>query len=974
MRLVDLVGRRNEKPRFARARVVDGNPDSFLAKPAGDGKRSGFAERLIGFRVAHRVRVSRDEKLNFRESAVLRECLCELLVRANELGRFRVANDESARFEEHVLVWDVDAPGIEFEIRVEPVGIDGANVDAKDPRAVGLRPGDASAFTRFLPIERLREMRERLSFVRKNPNLERASVTINRDGERALVEIHRVVRERDGGRLLKRRFERERHRLRALALTHFERARPLHGAGCMSEWNLVSARPNFGAVERGLRAIRRRERDSKRRRRRAEVDDELRMSLADERRRYRFDAQEPIVRPCVGGKECNEAKEHGPGWVSGHFRSPRHDSGRSVVGRFSRKRFYHAVEEGLLPSGSRQAASRGKTVLSADRLLGEIQRVLEGRRDPATVKRRLAAIAGRPGAAELLSRVLQTGDVVDAQLAALALPYATNELVRLRLQREARDSTGARRAIVLSALTDDELADVLSGVGEGAEDWLVEAMGLFAVNDPEDFVDTLAESVAVVGVKLVEHIERVRAAYAIPLAAIYGPLLGRRLSTRARERVLGLLGRDPSDEARALLDREQARVVRDDDKRLVRRERMRQRTLAIEGTHADERPSGTAFLSPVGPRDTAVLELVEELEDGRGVRTTVILAMNRSAEAFSHPLEESLESLRAGQVSDVVELSLSRALGLLESLPLKHRRALWPVFERLSSLSAEPVARPAPDEELSREEAWSVASHEAFVRWRPLAALVGWADQTLEAPVDGDTFPVSAKELAERAASELAAMFGKASSREAFAAGLRHMALWMALQGDERAKGVAAEALRVTKRRPGALSFAMAERDLLLQRWSLGRLPEDFRRDVRSAVRRALSVEEVGWKDVALLDFAQASAEGMARAKGFARQSSAPEVPSEEELELAIVVARRALESVRSKPVQQALRKGQLSSLAAEAREWVGDAPVETVFQIVQFVSSTCLGSCPYDCLRRHPKEEAREVFDGPGPLPPSLD
>lgn len=613
--------------------------------------------------------------------------------------------------------------------------------------------------------------------------------------------------------------------------------------------------------------------------------------------------------------------------------------------------------------------------MSADRLLAEIQRVLEGRRDPATVTRRLAAIVGRPGAAELLSRVLQTGDAVDAQLAALALPYATNELVRMRLQREARDSTGARRAIVLSALTDDELADVLSGVGEGAEDWLVEAMGLFAINDTEDFIDALATSVAVVGVKLVEHIERVRVTYAIPPAAMYGPLLRRRLSTKARERVLGLLGHDPSDEARALLEREQARVVRDDDKRLVRRERMRQRTLAIEGARFADKPEGLAFLSPVGSRDTAVLELVETLGGARGVRTTVILGMNRPAEAFSLPLDEPLESLRAHQASDVVELSLAHARSLLEAVPVKHGRALGPVLERLSSLPAAPLARPAPNAELTLEQARRISGEEAFVRWRPLAALVGWPNQALEAPVDEEDFPVARAELEARAASELATALSRPSVRDAFAAGLRHMALWMSLQGDERAQGVAAEALRIAKKRPGALSIAMAERDLLLQRWSLGRLPEGVRRQVRDAVRETLRVERPGWKDVALLDFAQAAAEGLARAKGFAQAADAPVVPSPDELREAVAVASRALESVRSRPVQQALRKGHLAALADEAREWAAGAPVETVFQIVQLVSSTCLGSCPYDCLRRkRSANEALDAYRGPGPRPPSLD
>lgn len=607
--------------------------------------------------------------------------------------------------------------------------------------------------------------------------------------------------------------------------------------------------------------------------------------------------------------------------------------------------------------------------MKPDRLLSEIQRVLEGQRDPATVKRRLSTIVNAPGAAETLARVLQTGDVVDAQLASLALPYATSELVRRGLQRDARRSSGGRRALLLSSLTDEELTDVLSSVSEGADDWLLDAMALFAINDPADFVEMLSESVPVVGVQLVEHIEKVRAAYAISASAVYGPLLGRKLTREARSRVVAILGHEPSDEARALLEREQSRAVADDEKRFLRRERMRQNTLALQGVTVAP-PSGIALLSPVGPRDTAALEILEDVGEGRGVATMVIVAMSSAADTFSRPLEVSVEEARQAAAPDVVELSLGQARWLIESLPTKRRTRLKAIVERLSTTPSVPIERPAPTQHLTDDEARALAEDPAFVRWRPLATGVGWPDAALEQPPTTEPFPVPLAQLKARAREELARCLQVNKTRESFSSGLRHMALWMSLRGDPRAGAVAHEALQVVQRRPGLLSEAIAERDLLLQRWSLGQLPSGFREALRVAVRNELAADEVGWEQVALLDLAQAAAEGIARAAGFAQRASKLEVPAASDLQTAIAVAQRAQLSLRDKPLRQTLRAGRLAALADEAREWLEGAPIEAAFQLVQFVSSTCLDGCRYDCLRRIPSESAASIYNGPCPRP----
>lgn len=606
--------------------------------------------------------------------------------------------------------------------------------------------------------------------------------------------------------------------------------------------------------------------------------------------------------------------------------------------------------------------------MNPDRLLSEIQRVLEGQRDPMTVKRRLGSIVNAPGAAEALARVLQTGDVIDAQLASLALPYATNELVRRGLQRDARRSTGGRRAILLSSLTDGELTEVLATVSEGADDeWLLDAMALFAVNDPGDFVEMLSETVPVVGIQLVDHIEKVRAAYAISASAIYGPLLGRKLTKEARTRVVAILGHEPSDDARALLRREQSRVVADEDKRMLRREQMRQSTLALQGMTTSV-PTGIALLSPVGPRDTAALEILEDVGGGRGVATVVIIAMSGAAETFSQPLEISVEETRKAAARDVVELSLGQARWLVESLPTKRRTRLGAILERLSTTPSEPIERPSPLEELSATDALALAADPAFVRWRPLATSVGWPDEELEQPANEDSFPVPKASLKSRAREELARSLAVNKTREAFSSGLRHMALWMSLRGDARAGQVAQEALRVVQRRPGLLSEAIAERDLLLQRWSLGQLPVSFRKSLRAEVRDVLSVSTVEWSDVALLDLAQAAAEGVARATGFASRATGIAIPPRHDIEVAIAVARRAQASLRDKPLRQTLRAGRLAALADEAREWLEGAPIEAAFQLVQFVSSTCLDGCRYDCLRRVPEGSPSTVYNGPCP------
>src|SRR4051812_44088370 len=79
-------------------------------------------------------------------------------------------------------------------------------------------------------------------------------------------------------------------------------------------------------------------------------------------------------------------------------------------------------------------------------IIAEIRHaVATGRGDGPAQRKRLHGLVNQPGAAELLLRIARSGTVADAQLAALALPFARAPLVRKALQKEVRTATGERR-------------------------------------------------------------------------------------------------------------------------------------------------------------------------------------------------------------------------------------------------------------------------------------------------------------------------------------------------------------------------------------------------------------------------------------------------------------------------------------------------------------------------------------------------
>src|SRR5690606_28204096 len=129
-------------------------------------------------------------------------------------------------------------------------------------------------------------------------------------------------------------------------------------------------------------------------------------------------------------------------------------------------------------------------------LLREIRLLVERERvGSATRARRLEELANRPGAAELLARIVRSSDLTSARLAALALPFARSELVRRGLRREAGRTRGERRAAILSALTDEEVEALAERHPEGLVDDLLSAAGRLAANDPRAFVQMVCDAV-----------------------------------------------------------------------------------------------------------------------------------------------------------------------------------------------------------------------------------------------------------------------------------------------------------------------------------------------------------------------------------------------------------------------------------------------------------------------------------------------
>jgi hypothetical protein len=602
--------------------------------------------------------------------------------------------------------------------------------------------------------------------------------------------------------------------------------------------------------------------------------------------------------------------------------------------------------------------------MTIEQLLREIRHIAE--RDPTdspSVRKKLTALANRPGAAELLATAVRTGEPLIAQTAALALPFARSELVRRALVLGARRESGERRLNYLAALQPEELQQVLAETGGVAADDLVEAAGLLAMNSPGEFVEVLCEGAPLVDLSMVEHVERVRRRFAIRAAALYGPLLDRKMSPDARQRTFAILGREGGEEVRHLLEKAQQRLTGDADKTSLRREQLRQATLSAEGRVASAR-EGIAVLHPVDGAGEIVLEILE-VSESRVLQSTVKIGPGAPSHVTA-PADGDLEStVQHVAGSKGVRISLGNARSFLETIPQRRRMKLAALLDRLGDTPAEDLVHPQPGAEMSLPEARQLVVDPVWRDWRPFLRFITWSASTLlqvRAPT-AETFPLPFEEI-EAFAGRDAGHVLKRRAPAALNSELRHMALLLHLRGDARAGAVAAETIAVERRRPSVLLKALAERERWRQLWAHAPLPDDYRAQVRDQIRRALGDAPPSWREVKLLDLAQAVMEGAAR--DFGELGFTPGLPPVEQLPLP--AALRFAEHAASVLEDPELRRfhariGREESLARESLVWGDALPPGSLFEIAQFVEGVCCGACPHRCFEQTPAADPAEVF-----------
>lgn len=642
-------------------------------------------------------------------------------------------------------------------------------------------------------------------------------------------------------------------------------------------------------------------------------------------------------------------------------------------------------------------------------LIEEVRRTL--RTDPPTspaARTRLSRLVSRPGVPELLVDVLLRGDVADAHLAAFPLSQATNELVRRRLFRAARTVGDERRAAVLSSLTENELARLFAGRVPPIDEAIVQASGLLAANAPEEFAELLVAARIPLDEKLLAHLEPLRRSFGLGAVTLYEPLLARNLTPEGRREIIRILGREPGEQAAALLERELHRSLDEDERRGIRRERMRQ---GSPTSNEPTPPSGSAFLSPLRSNGAWVLDVFHEVGPGRVVRASHLVAPTGRVELSTLPEDEALSAIRATRAEAWAELSLARAKFVLQRLPRTATKRVAPTLERLAAVEPEPLVPPVPGGAFTMEEANAlVAAPGLFTEWRPFAPIVpalvdpllvdrrviaprldapGGADpaptdsqiadpQIADRPVihayppSSTPFPVTAETIEVLADQTLEVTLAKRGAPARLAAALRHAATWLALRGDTRAERVSFEAYLVAKRRPGqVLLRALVLREIRHRLWMQATLPDAYRQQLREAARRALESEQgrtgETWEDVRLLDFAQAALEGLAREAGQSEET--PRLPAVETLDAVLACRFAGWADVE---LRDTLARPRLSAkVAARAFTrlvgWLPGAPMAMLASLLRFRDEACRGGCPHGCWNRSPEGAPKPVFLGRG-------
>jgi hypothetical protein len=408
------------------------------------------------------------------------------------------------------------------------------------------------------------------------------------------------------------------------------------------------------------------------------------------------------------------------------------------------------------------------------------------------VQKRVAALVNQPGAAEILIDVLQNGNAFETQQAAFGLGMARSDLIRRRLRQLARDSEGDRRLACLAALTPEELAGFLTHEGAGARSTLLESSSLIALNRPGEFVDLVCEGAAVVDMGAVDEIEQMRVRYGIGAMSMYAPLLRRPLTETASARVAAILGSVSGQDVAGLLKKLGPKAKSESLQRDVRREQLRQASLALNGARAPQR-TGVAILRPLKQDGNAWMEIFEALPGPWTIQTSVCWSARTPPDFMSLQLEGPPDLHVEGTLDQRTDapLTLGQAKTVLEAFSEAQRESIAPVIDRLSEVPAEELPATAIGSLLSEGDAAELLRSPLWSAWRPFEGLAGADPQTL-----------------------VASLNEKRSGPAQLAAGLQHMSIVMQLRNEDKAAGVAAEALWVAKKRPSALALALAAAEL----------------------------------------------------------------------------------------------------------------------------------------------------------------
>lgn len=636
----------------------------------------------------------------------------------------------------------------------------------------------------------------------------------------------------------------------------------------------------------------------------------------------------------------------------------------------------------------------------------------------AAVSRKLRRLLERPGVPEALLEVLLYADLADAHLAAFPLSLAQGELLRRRLLRDLKTLEPERQKAALAALRAEERERFLEPKQELIDDALVQASSMLAANSPEKFYEMLVAARVPLNEELVAKIEPVRHSLGLGAVFVYEPLLLRQLSPEGRRAVIKLLGREPSAQAAALLEKEAKKARSPEEERDLRRERLRQGTIAIGPTPA---PQGSAFLSALQEDGSYRLEIFHQPKQGKVIQESQLIAPSGRVERSTKPTSKTLDELEHAVGEGWVPMQLGQARFLLERLPQRWAGAIAPTLERLSSVEVEGFAPPPPTSQPSAETIEELVRHPVFAHWDPVQSVArvlvehflvvagpsstgkpGASDadpfgelehQALDAALPSvgalhrqnpnppppesksslpsaellddsqdEFFPISKSQLDSLARQALESARRRQGGIRQLERGLRHAATFLNLSQDPRASQVSFEAHRVgAELGSQKLLLALARRKVWQQLWKQAEFPEAYRRRLRRLARQSLGHSTPSWDEVRELDLCQAALEGLARDQGQAASEPGLPEPDSLDLELAARLARWARKELGELFARKRLGPSRISKASEALSTAFPAVPGTTLLAVqsslLQLRDEACQGLCPYRCWNGEEKD-----------------